>query len=74
MNKAFCMRDIKKTYTDFALDVKDLSLGQSYVMGVVGKNYAEKSSHIKILMNLIYPDQGEVQVLGTNQPQASIPS
>ena len=63
------MRDVKKTYSDFTLDVKELSLDQGYIMGLVGQNGAGKSTTIKILMNLIYPDEGRVEVLGMEQPK-----
>lgn len=69
MNEAFVLRDVKKTYRGFTLDVKDLSQERGYVMGLVGRNGAGKSTAIKILMNLVYPDSGEVRVLGLQQPE-----
>ena len=69
MNEAFSLTNVKKSYKGFMLDIKGLSLERGYVMGLVGRNGAGKSTTIKILMNLIYPDSGEVRVLGLNQPE-----
>jgi len=69
MNEALGLTGVRKSYKGFTLDVKDLSMERGYVMGLVGRNGAGKSTAIKILMNLIYPDCGEVRVLGLKQPE-----
>lgn len=61
---AFRLRDITKNYPGFSLDNIDLELPPGYIMGLVGPNGAGKSTLIKILMNLVKPDSGQVEVLG----------
>jgi len=72
MNEAFSMRQVRKAYRGFTLDVKDLTVERGYVLGLLGRNGAGKSTIIKILMNLIYPDEGDVRVLGLRQPEQEI--
>lgn len=68
MGEAFHLRGVRKAYKGFTLDIRDLALERGYVMGLVGQNGAGKSTTIKILMNLIYPDAGDIEVLGLRQP------
>lgn len=72
MSEAFSLKHVKKAYRNFTLDVKDLTMERGYVLGLLGRNGAGKSTTIKILMNLVYPDQGDVQVLGFRQPEHEI--
>lgn len=69
MSTVFNLREVRKRYKGFTLDIGNLSLDGGYVMGLIGPNGAGKSTIIKILMNLVYPDRGEVFVLGMRQPE-----
>lgn len=59
---------VRKQFGAFTLDIADLQLPRGVVLGLVGQNGAGKSTLIKILINLIYPDRGEVILLGMRQP------
>ncbi len=55
-----------KEYKDFKLDKLNLTLPQGCIMGLVGENGAGKSTTIKLILDLIRKDDGEITVLGQN--------
>jgi len=55
---------LSKRYTGFALKDVAFSLPRGYVMGLVGPNGAGKTTIIKLIMNLIRRDAGDIRVFG----------
>jgi ABC-2 type transport system ATP-binding protein len=47
-----------------AVDALDLSVEQGTLLGFLGPNGAGKSTTIRMIMSIIYPDEGSVHVLG----------
>lgn len=58
------LRDVWKTYKEFSLDGVTLSVPRGHILGLVGPNGAGKTTTIKILMNLIRRDSGDLSVFG----------
>lgn len=63
---------IGKTYPQFQLRNVDLALEHGTVMGLVGPNGAGKSTLLRIVMGLVGPDAGRVEVLGHPMPSEQI--
>ena len=63
---------VGKTYPHFQLGNIDLDLEHGNVMGLVGPNGAGKSTLLRIVMGLIGPDSGRVEVLGHPMPSEQI--
>jgi ABC-2 type transport system ATP-binding protein len=61
---AIKVKNLTKRYTDFTLDNISFSLPKGSIMGLVGENGAGKSTTIKLIMNAISRDSGEISVLG----------
>ncbi len=58
------LQNVQKRYKGFTLDGISLSLPQGYILGLIGPNGAGKTTTIKILMNMVKRDGGDVQVCG----------
>ncbi|TCL60443.1 ABC-2 type transport system ATP-binding protein [Kineothrix alysoides] len=56
--------NLTKEYKDFKLDNVSLRLPSGCIMGLIGENGAGKSTMIKLIMNAINRDGGEITVLG----------
>lgn len=58
------IRNLSKTYQGFHLDNVHFSLPKGCIMGLIGENGAGKSTIIKLILNLICRDSGEVKIFG----------
>lgn len=56
--------NLRKEYQDFTLNNISFNLKRGYIMGFIGPNGAGKSTTIKLIMNLIKRDRGEIKVFG----------
>ena len=64
------IKGLEKRYNGFQLGSFDLTLPSGCIMGLVGENGAGKSTTIKLIMNAIGRDAGEVSVLGIDNRSA----
>ncbi|RIW32049.1 ABC transporter ATP-binding protein [Bacillus salacetis] len=58
------LRKVTKQFKDFSVKNIDLQVKKGFVTGFIGANGAGKSTTIKMMMNLLKPDNGEVKVFG----------
>jgi len=64
MDAAIEIRGLGKRYKGFTLDNVTFDVPRGYIMGLIGPNGAGKTTIIKLIMNLIRRDAGEVRVFG----------
>ena len=62
MDSILEISELKKEYKEFSLKSISLTLPEGYIMGLIGPNGAGKTTTIKLIMNLIRADGGEVTV------------
>ncbi|WP_242144018.1 MULTISPECIES: ABC transporter ATP-binding protein [unclassified Bacillus cereus group] len=58
------LRDVHKTFQGFSIKQLNLQIKKGFVTGFIGSNGAGKSTVIKMMMNLLKPDAGEVKIFG----------
>lgn len=66
---ALSVKNLTKSYGDFTLDHVTFSLPQGCIMGLIGENGAGKSTTIKLILDLIHRDSGEITLLGRDSTQ-----
>lgn len=64
MNKMLEIKNLCKRYPGFSLQNVSLTLESGYIMGFIGPNGAGKTTTIRLIMNLIRKDAGEIRVFG----------
>lgn len=70
MEDTLILTDVGKCFGDFvAVDGLSLRVPAGQVMGFLGPNGAGKTTTLRMVMSILYPDSGEIRVLG--RPRAS---
>ncbi|MDQ7096577.1 ABC transporter ATP-binding protein [Desulfosporosinus sp. PR] len=69
MNNALEIRELCKNYKDFALNNVSFSLPMGYIMGFVGQNGAGKTTTIRLILNMIDRERGEIKLFGLDNMQ-----
>ena len=55
---------LKKNFKNFTLNDISFKLEYGYIMGFIGPNGAGKSTTIKLIMNLLKKDEGDIKIFG----------
>ena len=57
-------KNVSKYFKNFSVENMNLQVKQGQITGFVGANGAGKSTTMKLMMNLLQPDTGEIKVFG----------
>lgn len=66
MENVIELRNVNRTFKGFELKDFSLSVKKGFVTGFIGGNGVGKSTTIKLIMNLLQPDSGEISIFGLN--------
>ncbi|MBU5425265.1 ABC transporter ATP-binding protein [Tissierella pigra] len=58
------IKNVSKKFEKFKLNDISFNLESGYIMGFIGPNGAGKSTTIKLIMNLLKKDSGEIKIFG----------
>ena len=58
------IKNLTKSYPGFVLDNLNLTLPKGCIMGLIGKNGAGKTTTIKLILDIIHKDSGNITILG----------
>lgn len=64
MDHVVSLNNVSKLYDGFSLSNVMLDIPRGYIMGLIGPNGAGKTTLIKLMMNLIHPSSGDIEVFG----------
>ncbi|WP_459499480.1 ABC transporter ATP-binding protein [Bacillus sp. C1] len=64
------LKDVCKNYKDFSVKNVSFTLPRGYIMGFVGPNGAGKSTTIKMIMNLVRQNSGDITIFGKDNKKA----
>lgn len=70
MDYAMTIRDVHKAVGDFELESLQLNIEKGTITAFIGKNGAGKSTILNMIMNLMKPDGGAIQILGQSVSEA----
>lgn len=66
------IKNLRKNFNTFCINNINLTLERGYIMGFIGPNGAGKSTTIKLIMNLMSKDGGEINVFGKDNVKHEI--
>ena len=58
------IKNLKKTFKGFTLDNISFTLPSGCILGLIGENGAGKSTTIKLILNMLRRDSGEITIMG----------
>jgi ABC-2 type transport system ATP-binding protein len=64
LEKVLEITNLKKSFKDFSLNNISFQLPKGYITGFIGPNGSGKTTTIKLIMNLLKKDSGDIKVFG----------
>lgn len=71
INECIRVSNLCKDYGSFQLKNVSFNLPQGCIMGLIGENGAGKSTTLKLLLNLLKKDGGEIALFGLDRQSRS---
>lgn len=72
INDHILVTDLYKRFDDFTLDHVSFQVPKGRIVGFIGENGAGKSTTIRLILNELKKDSGEIQILGVDHTAAAV--
>ncbi len=72
MKSVIEIKDLKKTYPKFELNIKQLNVPSGLIVGLIGENGAGKTTLIKLLLNVIKKNSGSIKIFNKKLEEAEL--
>ncbi|ADY55958.1 ABC transporter related protein [Syntrophobotulus glycolicus DSM 8271] len=72
MSNLIEVKNLRKSWQDFGLQDISFALAPGYIMGFVGPNGAGKSTTIKLMLNLLHKQGGDIKLFGLDHVKDEI--
>lgn len=66
------LKNVSKDYGDFKLDNVSFSIPEGCICGFIGQNGAGKTTTIKLILDIIKKETGEIRVFGENMEEKGV--
>ena len=72
MKNVIEIKDLKKNYENFTLDINELKIPSGEIIGLIGENGAGKTTLIKLLLNIINKDTGTIKIFNKDSKEQEL--
>ncbi|MGL5576007.1 MAG: ABC transporter ATP-binding protein [Sarcina sp.] len=66
------IKNLNKKLGEFTLNIERLEIPQGYITGFIGKNGSGKTTTIKLIMDMLFPDSGEIKIFNKSLKENEI--
>ncbi|HXK49019.1 MAG TPA: ABC transporter ATP-binding protein [Clostridiales bacterium] len=72
MSRSIEINGVTKNFSGFKLDNISFGLEKGYIMGFIGPNGAGKTTTIRLIMNLLKKDSGDIKIFGLDNEKDEV--
>ena len=72
MKNVIEIKELKKSYPGFNLNINELKIPSGVVIGLIGENGAGKTTLIKLILNIINKDSGKIKIFNKDSKEQEL--
>jgi len=72
MKNVIEIKELKKRYPEFNLNINELKIPSGVVIGLIGENGAGKTTLIKLILNIINKDSGKIKIFNKDSKEQEL--